>query len=123
LGDGIISISETPQDFAEVRQRVKGYAREYGRDRSATESTFYMTVNLNRDEAQARREADTYLKAYYGVNIWEDLWGPWGPPEMIAERIGQYHQAGAETVIVRFASFQPMVQLETFLQDVVPRLI
>ena len=120
LGDGYISISETPEGFAEVGQRVRQYAEQYGRDFHGMESVFYMTVNLNKNEEAAQEEADRYLNRYYGVNIWRDLWGPWGAPERTVESIQQYALAGAKTVIVRFASFNPMAQLNTFLKEAVP---
>ena len=40
------------------------------------ERVFYMTVNLNTDATEAEREADKFIRLYYGVNIWRDLWGP-----------------------------------------------
>ena len=46
----------------------------------------------------------------------------WGPPERLVESIQQYAEAGATTVIVRFASFDPMGQFDTFLEEVVPRI-
>ncbi len=122
LGDGYISISEPPREFAEVGERVSAYAVEYGRDHRAMERVFYMTVNLNADPSAAQAEADRYIRTYYGVNIWRDLWGPWGRPDALVESIRQYANAGATTVIVRFASFNPMGQLETFLEEVAPRI-
>ncbi|MEE8158964.1 MAG: hypothetical protein V3T78_06315, partial [Dehalococcoidia bacterium] len=92
------------------------------RDLRSMERVFYMTVNLNRDLKKAQEEADQYLKMYYGINMWQDLWGPWGPPERLVESIQQYAEAGATTVIVRFASFDPMGQFDTFLEEVVSRI-
>ena len=120
LGDGYISISESPEDFAEVGRRIRHYAEKHGKNYDLMESAFYMTVNLNRSEEAAQKEADSYLKRYYGVNIWRDLWGPWGPPQRTVERIQQYASAGAKTVIIRFASLDPMGQLKTFLREVAP---
>ena len=122
LGDGFISISEPPEDFAEVGLRFEKYATEYGRDASSMERIFYMTVNLDPDPATAEKEADEFIQLYYGINMWRNLWGPWGPPENLAKSISAYGRAGATTVIVRFASFNPMEQFKTFLKEVVPRL-
>ena len=44
--------------------------------------------------------------------------GPFGEPEHIKERMAEYAEAGADTLIVRFASFEPAAQLETFLEQV-----
>ena len=120
LGDGIIGISDAPEEFAEVIKKVHHYAGEAGRNPEDLESTFYMTVNLSSDRAAAKEEAEAYLMNYYGANIWGDSWGPFGPPELAAERIRQYSEAGAQTIIVRFASHNQEEQLETFLSEVVP---
>ena len=120
LGDGFISISETPEEYAELSQRVRGYAQEYGRDPDSLASAQYMTVNLDHDEERAKAEADRFIRAYYGINMWEELWGPFGTPERTAERIREYHAAGAETVVVRFADFDQEGQLDTFLNEVWP---
>ena len=121
LGDGFISISEPPSEFAEVGRRVAKHAAEFGRDPAAMERVFYLTTNLNTNPAEAEREADEFIRLYYGVNIWRDLWGPWGPPERLAESIRAYESAGATTVIVRFASFRPLEQFQTFVDKVLPQ--
>ena len=122
LGAGFMSISDYPDDYARVVDRVRGYTAEYGGDPEAPEATFYMTVNLREDETAAADEADKFLRQYYGSNIWGDRWGPFGNPQRVAERIAQYHEAGAQTVIVRFASFEQERQLDTFLHDIIPSL-
>ena len=121
LGDGFIGISDTPQEYAMVAERVRSYAAEYGRDFDRMESAFYMTVNLDPDEGRAAQEADRYLMLYYGANIWGDRWGPFGgPSERVVQRIREYADAGAGTVIVRFASFDQERQMDTFLSEVAP---
>ena len=120
LGDGLISISDTPEEFAQVVDRVRAYAGEEGRDPQKIEAVFYMTVNLNADSRKAADEADRYLTMYYGANIWGERWGPFGPPDSVAERIRLYAEAGADTIIVRFASFDQETQLESFLHNVAP---
>ena len=120
LGDGFISISDTPEEYAWVAEKVRTYAGEEGKDFDKMEAAFYMTVNLDRDQRKAAEEADRYLMMYYGANIWGERWGPFGPPEWTVERIGQYVQAGAGTIVVRFASFDQEGQLGTFLKEVAP---
>ena len=121
LGDGFIGISDTPEEYAKVAEKVRAYSAEYGRDFDRMESAFYMTVNLDPDEVRAAEEADRYLTLYYGANIWGDRWGPFGgPAERTVERIRQYVDAGARTVIVRFASFDQERQMDIFLTEVAP---
>ena len=120
LGAGIISISDTPEEFAQVVQQVNEKAVEYGRDPDSLEKTFYLTVNMDPDLAKAEAGAVEWLTGYYGSDIWGARWGPFGGPERVSERIAEYVAAGAGTVVVRFASFDPEKQLEIFLDKVAP---
>ena len=103
-----------------MTERVRHHAERAGKSFDAMEAAFYMTVNLGKDEGKATDEADRYLRLYYGLNIWGDRWGPYGGSERIVDRIRRYAEAGAGTVIVRFASFDQQRQLETFLTEVAP---
>ena len=120
LGRGFMSISDTPEEYAQVAGRVQAYAVQEGKDFSQMESSFYMTVNLNPDPEAAAQEADRYLMLYYGANIWGERWGPFGPAQWTVERIREYARAGAGTIVVRFASFDQEGQLDTFLREVAP---
>ncbi|MBQ11424.1 MAG: hypothetical protein CMJ45_07740, partial [Planctomyces sp.] len=81
---------------------------------------FYLTVNMSEDSAQAETEATDWLTRYYGSDIWGTRWGPFGGAERVAQRMAEYVGAGADTLVVRFASFQPQRQLEIFLDRVAP---
>jgi len=122
LADGMISITDSPAEFAHVRDSVLGLVAAAGRDTAGFTAAFYMTVNLNQDQAAARADADRWIKAYYGLNFWGDRWGPFGPPDAVASRIDEYARAGAREVIVRFASHEPERQLELLAERVVPAL-
>ena len=119
-GDGYISISDSPEEYARLSEKVGRHAEELGRDIAALETAFYMTVNLDRDEKKAERDSEEFLRRYYGANIWGDRWGPFGRPELTVERIRRYVEACAGTIIVRFASFEQERQLDVFLNEVVP---
>ena len=120
LGDGLISISDTPEEYAQLVQKVRAIHADLGRDSAKFEATFYMTVNLNPNEAKAEAEATKWLTRYYGSEIWGTRWGPFGAPNRIKERMAEYVEAGAQTLVVRLAGFEPMRQLETFLDQVAP---
>ena len=120
LADGIISISDTPEEYAQVVARVQERAAELGRNPDALERVMYLTVNMDTDTGRAAAEAEKYLLGYYGANIWGSRWGPFGAPERVKERIAEYAAAGAQTVIVRLASFDPESQLNDFLERVAP---
>jgi alkanesulfonate monooxygenase SsuD/methylene tetrahydromethanopterin reductase-like flavin-dependent oxidoreductase (luciferase family) len=120
LGDGLISISDYPDEYASVLERVRACSDEVGRDFDQMERAFYMTINLNKNEGKAAEDADRFLNYYYGMNIWGDRWGPYGHPERAIERMRRYAEAGAETIIVRFASLEQERQLDIFLNEVAP---
>lgn len=120
LGSGVISISDYPDEYAKVISRVQYHAEQAGRSPDELERSFYMTVNIGRDADECTLEADRFLNLYYGMNMWGDRWGPYGPSELIAERMRRYEAAGAETMIVRFASFDQERQLSLFLEEIAP---
>jgi len=120
FSDGIISISDTPDEYKQVVEQVVSMAADLGREPSQLEKVFYLTVNMNEDTTQAKAEAEDWLTRYYGSDIWGTRWGPFGGPEQVSQRMSEYVEAGAETLVVRFASFQPQRQLEIFLDRVAP---
>ena len=118
LGDGLISISDTPEEFAEMVPHVRGMAADIGRDHGRFQAVMYLTVNVDANLEKAEADATEFLTGYYGANIWGDRWGPFGDAERVKQRIAEYVEAGADTIIVRFASFEPQRQLEIFLDKV-----
>ena len=120
LADGVISISATPDEFTELMATTRGYCAEYGRSPDDIAAVMYLTVNLDEDITRAEAEAEDWLLGYYGANIWGDRWGPFGGAERVRERIHAYAAAGAEQVIVRFASYRQEEQMQTFLEQVAP---
>jgi len=120
LGNGFITISENPNSFREIYSHVKTSAFKHKRDFSSMEKAMYMTINLNDDSKVAEKESDQFLKAYYGINMWGKLWGPWGPSKLIIRRMEEFVEAGASTLIVRFASFNVEAQLAKFLREIWP---
>ena len=120
LADGIISISDTPEEYSQLVQEVRAQCAELGREPGAWESAVYLTVNMQQDRDRAQAEAEQFLLGYYGSNIWGDRCGPFGDPARVKDRLLAYAEAGAQTLIVRFASYEPERQLETFLEKVAP---
>jgi alkanesulfonate monooxygenase SsuD/methylene tetrahydromethanopterin reductase-like flavin-dependent oxidoreductase (luciferase family) len=98
-------------------------AAELDRDPAQLETVFYLTVNVTEDVAKAEAEAEEFLMRYYGANIWGTRWGPFGGPERVLQRMAEYAEAGAQTLVVRFASFEPERQLEIFLSRVAPAFL
>jgi alkanesulfonate monooxygenase SsuD/methylene tetrahydromethanopterin reductase-like flavin-dependent oxidoreductase (luciferase family) len=120
--DGVISISDTPEEYGQVVRQVRSIAADLGRDPSTLETAMYLTVNVGQNVSQAEIEAEKFLTGYYGANIWGARWGPFGDPERVKERMSEYAEAGVQTLVVRFASFEPERQLDIFLERVAPAL-
>ena len=121
IGDGVIAISDTPAEFAETIAQVDAKAEEYGRNTTNRENVFYLTVNLNEDEGAAKADAEDWLMRYYGANIWGTRWGPFGGVQSVVDRMAAYVEAGADTVIVRLATFDSERQLDVFLEQIAPQ--
>ena len=121
--DGVISISDTPEEYRQVVEQVNSQAAEFGRSGADLEKTFYLTVNVDGDVSAATAEAEDFLTRYYGAEIWGNRWGPFGGSERVAQRMAEYAEAGAETLVVRFASFEPEKQLDIFLDRVAPNFL
>ena len=122
LADGFISVYDLPEEFTQAVDRMRHYTGQEGKDFNTMEAAFHLSVNLNRDGAQAVEEAERYLMWEYGSNIRGGRCASFGPPELTVERIKEYAQAGVGTLIIRFASFDHKGQLDTFLREVVPAL-
>ena len=119
-GDGLISISDTPDEYAQVVTAVRDLAAELGRDPDSLENAFYLTVNMDPDQSKGQVDAEDFLTRYYGAEIWGTRWGPFGDAERVKQRMYEYIEAGAGTLVVRFASFDPQRQLDLFLDKVAP---
>tara|TARA_B100001245_G_C22876629_1_gene421559 strand:+ start:256 stop:1125 length:870 start_codon:yes stop_codon:yes gene_type:complete len=120
FADGIISISDTPEEYSALVKDLKCRIRELGRNDDDFEHTMYLTININENQTLAQRDAEEFLLGYYGSNIWGDRWGPFGEYHEVRDKILAYVDAGAKTVIVRFASLDPERQLNRFLTHVAP---
>ena len=115
-----MGISDYPEEFARLLAKVRQATLDQGRNPDELEHVFYMTVNINENAAEARREAEEFLMAYYGIAHWGDRWGPWGSPSQIVERMREYARAGAQHLIVRFASWNQADQWDRFITEVMP---
>ena len=123
LADGLISISDTPDEFTQLLAMVREKADDLGRDLTRFQTAFYLTVHMGQQSKRAQEESESFLMAYYGSNIWGKRWGPFGDPDKVKERMFEYAEAGAQTLVVRFASFEPERQLDTYLEKVAPAFL
>lgn len=113
----------TPEKFQEGRLRLATFCREYGRDPHTVQPTIYFFANVNTSREQAWAEAGEFLSKNYNMPPapFARL-AVYGTPEECIAHTRRYLDAGAEHVIIRFASFNPLQQLERWTKDVMPAL-
>ncbi len=119
-GDGIIGITDSPEEFQAVCAKVDQAVLGQKKTLDTFQHVYYMTVNLCDDAAFGEAEARDFLMSYYNVNHWGNSWGPWGKAQYIVSRIKEYSDAGADTVIIRFASWNQNEQWDRFAKQVLP---
>ena len=61
MGDGLISISDTPEEYAEMVPHLRGMVADLGRDPGRFEAVMYLTVNVDPDPARANADATEFL--------------------------------------------------------------
>jgi alkanesulfonate monooxygenase SsuD/methylene tetrahydromethanopterin reductase-like flavin-dependent oxidoreductase (luciferase family) len=115
----------TPVDtFRQRFDTIREYAARQGRDPASLESCLHLMVNINDDRDMAFREAETFLRSYYGAGAVSreraELWLAYGPPTAVIEKIQAYVSAGCTTPVLRFVSPHLQEQLQRCVEEVMP---
>jgi alkanesulfonate monooxygenase SsuD/methylene tetrahydromethanopterin reductase-like flavin-dependent oxidoreductase (luciferase family) len=123
-GDGWMVEMSTPEEFGRRWQRIRGYAREYGRpEPDMSMIHFYVNVQ-NRSEA-AFDEGRKFYETYH-VGAFPEGYLRWrmvtGTPTEVVERLSRFIDAGCTLPIIRFSSFDPMGQMRRAMTEVFPAL-
>lgn len=127
LADGWMSVGITVDQFRTSWQTIRSIATEAGRDAERVDSCLYYSINIAEDEDAAYAESQKFLSAYYRAPSLIPmstikLWVAGGPPERCAEKIREYVDAGAQTVSLRFTSYDQPSQIRRFIKEVLPKL-
>jgi alkanesulfonate monooxygenase SsuD/methylene tetrahydromethanopterin reductase-like flavin-dependent oxidoreductase (luciferase family) len=117
VADGWMTAQMTPKEYSENWAKIKEV--DPGKKLAAS---LYMTMNLNTDEATAKKESMDYLEKYYGAAAHLDTWGPFGNPEAVVERLREYLDVGVKIFAIRFSSFEQEKQIQLFTEKVLPHL-
>ncbi|MBI4200864.1 MAG: LLM class flavin-dependent oxidoreductase [Chloroflexi bacterium] len=113
MGDGWLNNITSPLVYRECLEKIRGYATEARRDPRNIEPALYLTVAGGGDAAA--REARGFLEGYYNMpydavtKAMACVAGSW---DEVLDRIEAYCEAGARTVILRFATTDQAGQLE-----------
>jgi hypothetical protein len=85
----------------------------------------YTTLNINDNVAQAEQEMRAFVEGYYGVSYEvmarsQGLCA--GPAERCLAWLNDFITAGAQTMVLRFATPDQIGQLERCARDVLPHV-
>ena len=113
LGDAWINNIKSPDIFAECWQKIRAYAADAGRDPSSIHASIYFTLAAGGKDAII--EGQTFLAQYYNrsyeavANAMLCVTGSW---DEVIDWMEKYVEAGAHTVVLRFAANDQLRTLE-----------
>jgi len=113
LGDAWINNIKSPDIFAECWQKIRAYAADAGRDPSSIHASIYFTLAAGGKDAII--EGQTFLAQYYNrsyeavANAMLCVTGNW---DEVIDWMEKYVEAGAHTVVLRFAANDQLRTLE-----------
>lgn len=115
----------TPVETFRARfDAIRDYAARQGRDPSKLESCLHLMVNIDDDRDRAFREAETFLRSYYGAGAVSreraELWLAYGSPAAVIDKIQAYLDAGCTMPVLRFVSPNLRHQLQRCIVEVLP---
>ena len=120
LGEGAMMNLDMPWEFKQHVENIKKECDKQKRDPATIDLCMYLSLTLGNDQKKATEEGEGFLTKYYIRNWWEGRWGPYGPPQVLIDRINEFKEAGARSFVIRFCSYDQMGQLDWFTRDVWP---
>jgi alkanesulfonate monooxygenase SsuD/methylene tetrahydromethanopterin reductase-like flavin-dependent oxidoreductase (luciferase family) len=124
LGDGWMTTAWPAADFAELRQRICAYAKDYGRSFDDLPCALYYNVNINDDREAAIEESQRFLEEYYTpIKFPRDRvegWVACGAPEQCIQQLQAFVEAGATDILLRFPSWDQKTQFQRCVEEVLP---
>jgi alkanesulfonate monooxygenase SsuD/methylene tetrahydromethanopterin reductase-like flavin-dependent oxidoreductase (luciferase family) len=122
--DGWQTDATPVETFHQRFNTIRDYAARQGRDPSSLDACLHLMVNINDDRNLAFNEAETFLRAYYGVGAVSreraELWLAYGPPAVVIDKIQAYIDAGCTTPVLRFGSPHLKDQLQRCIEEILP---
>jgi alkanesulfonate monooxygenase SsuD/methylene tetrahydromethanopterin reductase-like flavin-dependent oxidoreductase (luciferase family) len=122
--DGWQTDATPVETFRQRFDTIRNHAARRGRDPSTLDSCLHLMVNISDDRDVAFREAETFLRSYYGVGAVSreraELWLAYGPPAAVIEKIQAYIDAGCTMPVLRFVSPHLKDQLQRCIEEVLP---
>lgn len=114
MADGWLNNITDPRTYRECLEKIRAYAAEAGRDPQAIEPGLYFTLAAGGEDAI--REGQNFLSQYYNrpyeavAKAMLCVMGSW---DQVMDQIQAYCEAGARTIVLRFATSDQLRSLET----------
>jgi alkanesulfonate monooxygenase SsuD/methylene tetrahydromethanopterin reductase-like flavin-dependent oxidoreductase (luciferase family) len=122
MGDGWLNNITDPIVYKECLGKIRAYAAEAGRDPQSIEPGLYFTLAAGSDEAI--REGQHFLSRYYNrpheavAKAMVCVMGSW---DRVMDQIQAYAEAGARTLVLRFAGSDQIRYLEQCAEQLARR--
>jgi coenzyme F420-dependent glucose-6-phosphate dehydrogenase len=123
LGDGWITPHATPTEYEAAWKQIQG-TLSAEQDKGFIKA-FNAFVNVHDDKQQGWTAVRDHLERFHGPPVGDDVVDRWalaGPPELIAERIQQYIDAGASVFQLVIGSDDQHGQMKLVAERVLPLL-
>jgi probable F420-dependent oxidoreductase len=123
FGDAWLPGFVTPERYRQGLATIEELCGAAGRDPATIERGIFVFVGVDRDAYSARRQAEEFLSRNYAMPFMP--FAPYvvaGTPKECLGGIRRYVEAGATHITVRFATAEPLRQLELWSAEVLPAL-
>jgi alkanesulfonate monooxygenase SsuD/methylene tetrahydromethanopterin reductase-like flavin-dependent oxidoreductase (luciferase family) len=123
LGDGWVANPASPDVFAGQWAALQTLALAEGRDPQGIHRCVYTTLSIDDDVGRAEARARAFVESYYDTPydvIAANQGVCFGDARRCATWLADFVEAGAQTVIVRFAGSDQAGQLERCAGEVLP---
>lgn len=114
MADGWLNNITDPKIYKECLEKIRAYAADAGRDPQGIEPGLYFTLAAGGEDAI--REGQNFLSQYYNrpyeavAKAMLCVMGSW---DQVMDQIQAYCEAGARTIVLRFATSDQLRSLET----------
>jgi len=114
MADGWLNNITHPKIYKECLEKIRAYATEAGRDPQGIEPGLYFTLAAGGEDAI--REGQNFLSQYYNrpyEAVAKAMLCGMGSWDQVMDQIQAYCEAGARTIVLRFATSDQLRSLET----------
>jgi alkanesulfonate monooxygenase SsuD/methylene tetrahydromethanopterin reductase-like flavin-dependent oxidoreductase (luciferase family) len=113
LADGWLNNITSPETYRECWEKIRAYAAENGRSSASIQPGLYFTLAAG--GAEAVSEGQMFLAQYYNrsyESVAKAMLCATGSWDEVIDQIEAYVEAGARTIILRFAARDQLARLE-----------